>query len=403
MPFARSWGMLGAGLSLLAFGGGATPGSPAGSWKAALDLAGGPLRFAVTIVDSAGSLSGTLCNGAHCQPFSAVRVAGDSVELEIADYAASITARLQGDSLTGAYRNVGNRGPRVIPFRAARGAWPIQRPEPRLVGRWDATYLLGGRTSPHVFDLRDTPRGLEGTILSNSGDYGLFWGRAEADSFAMSHFDGSFVYLLTGRLVGDTLIGVFHAGLTSQTAWRAVRSTGDAHLTPPTEITKADRTRPFAFRFPDLDGRIVSNEDPRFQGKVVVVDVFGTWCPTCHDAAPALVDLWHRYHARGLEMVGLAYEVTGDSAVDAQLVRRYRDKFRIPFPLLLAGVNVTELTAATLPQLEGFTAYPTTIFLGRDGLVRRVHAGFTGPATGPQHEALLREFRAVVERLLAEE
>jgi thiol-disulfide isomerase/thioredoxin len=145
---------------------------------------------------------------------------------------------------------------------------------------------------------------------------------------------------------------------------------------------------------------MVTERDPRFRGKVVLVDIFGSWCPTCHDAAPGLVRLYRKYHARGLEIVGLAYEVTGDSAVDGRQVRRYRDKFGIPFPLLLAGINDTDAAAASLPQLHGFTSFPTTVFLGRDGRVKLVHAGFYGPATGAQHERLGRGFEEEIERLL---
>ncbi len=380
----------------------ATGRAPDGGWRAALDLAGGTLRFGLVLERRTGAWRGRLCNGARCEPLSAVRVSGDSVTLEIADYAAAIRAEIRGDSLRGEYRNVGNRGPRVIPFRAARGAWP-QGPAPRqLLGRWDAAYYRDGDSSPRVFEFRNGPAGFEGTIVSRTGDYGHFWGRAEADSFWLAHFDGSFVYLLTGRLEGDTLRGVFHAGLRTRTPWTAVRSTGRPHLDPPTAVTRADTTAPFRFAFPDLDGRMVTSADPRFRGKVVLVDVFGSWCPTCHDAAPTLVRLWHRYHRRGLEIVGLAYEVTGDTAVDARQVRRFRDKFRIPYPLLLAGINDTEAAAATLPQLEGFTAFPTTIFLGRDGRVRRVQAGFYGPATGAQHRRLVRELERAVEELLRE-
>jgi thiol-disulfide isomerase/thioredoxin len=167
-------------------------------------------------------------------------------------------------------------------------------------------------------------------------------------------------------------------------------------------VTQADTTEPFRFAFPDLDGRTVTERDPRFRGKVVLVDVFGTWCPTCHDAAPTLARLHRKYQGRGLEIVGLAYEVTGDSAVDGRQLRRYREKFGLRFPILLAGVNDTEAAAATLPQLRGFTAFPTTIFLGRDGRVRRVHAGFYGPATGAQHERLVAEYEREIERLLGE-
>ena len=373
----------------------------AGSWRAALDLAGGPLRFHIAFTPHGNGLRGRLCNAAQCDPFSEVTaLAGDSVLLGMADYAAAVRARIVGDSLHGFYRNLGNRGPRTIPFRATRGTWEIERPPPALVGRWDATFRPEERPSPRVLEFRATERGLEGTIISNTGDYGLFWGGATADNFSMAHFDGSFVYMLTGALGGDTLRGTFHAGASSQTPFVAVRSTDRPHLTPPDEVVTAERNEPFRFAFPDLAGRIVTSEDQRFRGKVVIVDIFGTWCPTCHDAAPLLVELYKRYHDRGLEILGLAYEVTGDPAVDGALVRRYAEKFGIAFPLLLAGVNDSESPQATQPQLSGPIAYPTTIFLDRTGRVRRVHAGFYGPATGDAHDALRRDFMRFVEDLL---
>ena len=376
--------------------------SPAGPWRAALDLAGGTLKFGVEITGTSPGLRGTLCNGRQCDSFSAVRLEGDSVHLELADYAASITAALRGDSLVGTYRNIGNRGPRVIPFRASRGRWPVSPAPAWLAGSWYALFHGSVEDTPRIFEFRDGPAGLEGTIIGNSGDYSHFSGEATGDSFALSRFDGSFVYLLTGRLVGDTLRGTFHAGLKAQTAFDAVRARGPSPLKPPTAVTRADTTAPFHFAFRDVNGVLVRSDDPRFRGKVVVVDAFGTWCPTCHEAAPALVALYRSRRAQGLEVVGLAYEVSGDSATDGALVRRYRDKFGIEFPLLLAGTNDVDAAAATLPQLEGFTAFPTTIFIGRDGRVRQVHAGFYGPATGAQHGALVAEFERVVDGLLAE-
>jgi thiol-disulfide isomerase/thioredoxin len=368
-----------------------------------LDLAGGPLRFGLEVEGEPGSLRGRLCNGSVCQPLTAVRLLGDSVVLDIADYAATITAKLQGDSLAGSFRNVGNRGPRTIPFHAGRGSWPVATGSRALVGRWDATFFQELGSSPRVIELRNGQAGLEGTLISNTGDYGHFAGSVKGDSFALSHFDGSFVYLITGVLAGggDTLRGLFHAGLRTQTPFEAVRSTGKPHLEAPTEVTQADTTKPFHFEGHDLEGRLVTERDPRFRRKIVLVDVFGSWCPTCHDMAPMLVELYRKFHARGLEIVGLAYEVTGDSAIDGRQVRRYRDKFDIPFPLLLAGVNDVEAAAQTLPQLRGFTSFPTAIFLGRDGKVRRVHAGFYGPATGPQHQRLIRDFEREVEQLLS--
>ena len=46
-------------------------------------------------------------------------------------------------------------------------------------------------------------------------------------------------------------------------------------------------------------------------------------------------------------------------------------------------------------------AFPTTVFIGRDGLVRRIHTGFAGPGTGDHHERLVGELEALIEELLA--
>jgi thiol-disulfide isomerase/thioredoxin len=371
---------------------------PSGEFRAVLDLTGGPLKFSVQL----SARGGRLCNGARCQPFSAMHMEGDSLVLEMADYGARIVAAVKGDSLAGRYSNVGRRGPRTIPFRASRGAWETSRAPKALTGDWDAWFQGTTESTPRVLRFSNGQRGLEGTIVSNSGDYGYFWGQAVGDSFAIAHFDGSFVYLLTGVQSGDTLRGTFHAGLRAQTPFTATRSSGRRHLTPPTEVIRADTSAVFRWSFPDLAGKTVSSSDAQFRGKVVLLDIFGTWCPTCHDAAPALVKLYNDYHARGLEVVGLAFEAIGDTAIDVPLVRRYRDKYRIPFPLLIGGVSEQEVVSASLPQLDGFVAYPTTVFIGRDGRVRRIHAGFYGPATGAQHDQIVREFRSEVERLLAE-
>lgn len=373
-----------------------------GRWRAMLDLAGTGLPFELSFTRENRQLIARICNGPYCTDRAAVTVRGEEVEFDIADYAARISAEQRGDSLEGRYHNVGRGGPRSIPFRASRGEWATgQGPEP-LLGEWDAWFITEARRSPRVLVLQNGESGLEGGVISNTGDLGRFVGRAAGDSFFVARFDGISVYVLAGRLSGDTLRGTFHAGLRTQTPFVAVRSSGAAHLTPPTVLTSADTTNPFRFSFADLTGQVVTQDDPRFKGKVVLVDIFGSWCVTCHDATPDLIRFWEQYRSKGFEILGIGYEVTGDSAADNLQIRRFRDKFAIPWTLLYGGVSVVEETAATLPQLRGFTAYPTTLFLGRDGRIRQVYAGFRGPASGAQHARQLEDYRTIIERLLAE-
>jgi thiol-disulfide isomerase/thioredoxin len=373
-----------------------------GVWRSVLDLAGGPLPFELAVSKAGPRLTAKICNGPKCADQATVTVRGPTVVFDIADYAATITAERRGDSLVGEYHNVGRNGPRSIPFRASRGSWTRTRAPAPLLGSWDAWYITDQRRSPRVLQFVEGSQGLEGAVLSNTGDLGMFWGGGTADSFAVARFDGVSVYLLAGRLDGDTLRGIFHAGLRTQTPFVAVRSTGAPHLAAPTSLTSADTLTPFQFGFLDLAGRRVTQDDPRLTGKVVLVDIFGSWCVTCHEATPDLLALYREYHSRGFEILGLGYEVTGDTTADNPQIRRFRDKFQIPWILLHAGISVVEETAASLPQLHGFTAYPTTLFLGKDGRIRQVYAGFRGPATGAQHTKQIADYRDMIERLLRE-
>lgn len=164
-------------------------------------------------------------------------------------------------------------------------------------------------------------------------------------------------------------------------------------------VSKDGRVR---YAFDDIAGNRVTSEDQRFAGKVVLIDVFGTWCPNCNDAAALLSRLAREHRAKGLEVVGLAYEFTGRPERDREMVRRFADKYSITYPLLLAGVSDKKKASATLPDLSSIRSYPTTIFIGRDGRARKIHAGFAGPGTGEHHTKLVREFESIIETLLAQ-
>lgn len=158
-----------------------------------------------------------------------------------------------------------------------------------------------------------------------------------------------------------------------------------------------DPTQGLRFRFPALDGGVVANSDARFRGKVVIVAVGGSWCPNCHDEAPLLESLYRRYHREGLEVVGLFFEEP-DQLASRQQVRAFVREYGITYPILLAGTP--DQLAAALPQAVNLNCWPTTFFLGRDGLVHRIHTGFAGPADAAAHAALVRDTNAYVRALL---
>ena len=135
---------------------------------------------------------------------------------------------------------------------------------------------------------------------------------------------------------------------------------------------------------------------PSFGG----VNIFGSWCPNCNDEAPLLAAWSHKYRGQGLEIVGLAYEFTGNAARDREMVRRFAKRYGIDYPLLLAGVSDKAKASATLPDITRVIAYPTTVFIGRDGKVKKIYSGFAGPGTGKHYDELRIEIESVIEGLL---
>jgi thiol-disulfide isomerase/thioredoxin len=148
-----------------------------------------------------------------------------------------------------------------------------------------------------------------------------------------------------------------------------------------------------------LNGKTVSNADAKFRGKVVLVNITGSWCPNCHDEAPFLAELYKKYRDQGLEIVALSFE-EADQLKDLARLRAFIKRYGIEYTVLVGG-EPSEATAK-LTQAVNWNSWPTTFFIGRDGLVRGVHAGFPSSASGDLYRQAKDEFTAEVQHLLRE-
>ena len=129
-----------------------------------------------------------------------------------------------------------------------------------------------------------------------------------------------------------------------------------------------------------------------------MLNVFGSWCPNCHDEAPFLEEMYRKYRAKGVEVVGVDFE-EADQLQDPVRMRAFAKRYGIDYTVLVAGA--TGEVNEKLPQMQNFNAWPTTFFLGKDGRVAHVHAGFPSSASGKKSIEAKQDFTETVERLLA--
>jgi thiol-disulfide isomerase/thioredoxin len=280
------------------------------------------------------------------------------------------------------------------------------RPLPEAItGRWRVKFASEETEAVSVINGSDQ-RLISATFLTTTGDYGFLAGQVTPDhagglhAMKASRFDGSHAFLFKAALKEDgTLAGDFWSGASFHDTWTAVKDDAAA-LPDPFSLAKISGTSAEldALRFPDSAG--VERALGEFKGKARIIKLFGTWCPNCKDSVPVLEDLYARYKDKGLSIVGLAFEATGDGPRDRAQVATYVKRFSIEYPVLIAGTRDRAKAQQAFPMLQGVRAYPTFIFVDGEGTVRGVYTGFSGPATGQEHERLKAAFENKVKEML---
>jgi len=376
--------------------------SPAGLWDAAVVVGGLEIPFRFEIAGNGSSIAGSFFNGDEKVTSTGGKFENGSLTLNFDHYATAIEAVLVNGRLAGAY----NRANGFYPFYAKRFAPSPAFPNevPTIDGLWQIGGVRSNKgEAAWRFIVRQSGAEVTAAILRVDGDTGALAGTYRDGKFIVSHFSGARPLVLELTPLKDGSLEILR---NRQERMVAVRAT-EAKLKDVPEPTDPSRhssvkdpTAPFKFAFPDITGKVLSNTDERFRGKVVIVSISGSWCPNCHDEAPFLAELYNKYRAKGLEIVALSFEEETQKGKGYPRLLAFNKRYGINYPVVLAGEQAD--LAEKVPQIHNLNSFPTTIFLGRDGLVRGVHAGFAGAASGAFHSDAKEEITATVERLLAE-
>jgi len=383
-----------------------------GRWHAWLESPGGDLPFELEFARGTDGPQVWICNGEERLAASSVVQAGSQVVIELSFYDAALRAEVNGAGrrLAGLYSRRRNKSEWVtMIFQAEFGAVPRFPPAPagandggasNLSGRWRMKFEGDEEPSIGVFAVAPD-RTATGTVLTTSGDYRYLAGSFEAGRLRLSCFDGAHAFLFDAKMQPDgTLNGDFWSGAKHHERWTAVHD--DAAELPdgfqPGPFDNAIRLADI--EFPDTKGQAVSLGGDAYRGRAVIVELFGTWCPNCSDAGDLLGTLHATYSPRGLSVVALAFEVTGEKERDALQVERFIERHRTPYPILMAGMTDKKEASAKLPWIQSMKAYPTFLFFDRAGKLKAVYKGFYGPATGRDHERMKRELASRIEPLL---
>ena len=403
-----------------------------GRWDARLTHNGIEIPFRLDISGSGARLKGTLYDGFSAYEYTTgASYQEGQLVLNIDHYLTTITAKLDDGKLVGGVvaQNRGSRteyGFTAVPHDAAAYARAKAVNAPSIAGDWEIPLNAPSSKGENAFRFIVEQRGAEvaASILRIDGDTGAYSGVFKDGKWVLSHFDGSRPGVIEVTPGADGTLQIAQLGQRVQSAnpqtanqyetapdgryaakliayrSEAARAKGlpapSNHLT---HTTTRDPNEKFTFAFPNLEGKTVSNDDADHEGNVVLAIVTGTWCPNCHDEAQYLIQLDKQYRDKGLRIVALNFEEV-EQQESLKRAKAFVAQYGVKYPYLQAGAP--EEMWEKVPQLVNLNTWPATVFVGRDGTVRAVHAGFASPATGDFYARQDKEFRSRIDQLLAE-
>jgi thiol-disulfide isomerase/thioredoxin len=378
-----------------------------GTWCFQLDLGGPMLPFIVQLSSDSSGTTFVVRNGAERIKAEQAELRGDSLFVRMPVFNTEIRAKLLTDStLQGEFVDLSRSGDYRIALKGSKGNMRFQHGDSAhvdITGRWSVGFSPNTADAyPAIGEFKQRGDSLTGTFLTTTGDFRYLEGTVSGDSMFLSGFDGAHALLFKARVSGDSIAGGFWSGTHWFEQWQGVRNE-QSRLPDPEFLTMLrPGSSKFKFAFPDLNGKMVSNTDERFAGKVVIAQLMGSWCPNCLDETAYLIELYRRMGPQGLEIVAIAFERGNTDQERMKNLKRLQDHLSIPYPMLLAGSSSKAEASEKFPMLNNVISFPTTVFIDKRGRVRRIHTGFSGPGTGAHYDEFVARTEDLVTQLIEE-
>ena len=251
-------------------------------------------------------------------------------------------------------------------------------------GNWEVTFEPGTEDEyKAIGEFKQIENQVSGTFLTETGDYRYLDGLAEGNKLWLSVFDGAHAFLFHAKQLDDeSLQGIFRSGKHYQSTWIAKRNSAF-------KLTHADSlsvplVKEFSLRLPDENGKPITF--PGSSKGIKILQILGTWCPNCKDESQFLTAYLKEHPDLPLQITGVAFERYQQEEKALASIRRYRDNLDIPYAILYGGLASKSVASEKLPMIDKVISYPTMIFLDKNNIIRKVHTGFSGPATSNYDE-----------------
>jgi thiol-disulfide isomerase/thioredoxin len=380
---------------------------PSCLWHAEIKTVIGTLPFELEIGDS---LNVVVINGEERLQLDTAFLRNDSLVISMEIFDGEIVTAFTETEMSGRFaKKLGNLSEVSSTFKARKGKYPRFEGSSAtsaidVTGKWEVVFYEDSVSSyPAIGVFEQVGSVVKGTFLTETGDYRYLSGNIVGDSLKLSCFDGTHVFLFTALVNGDEMVdGKFSYSLNYFDKWTGKRNE-NAELSDPETLTFIKEGYDgVSFSFKNTDGEVVSFPSPAYEGKVVLFQIMGSWCPNCMDETKFLTKWYEKQDTSKVKIIGLSFEKSMDPDFAYPKINKMVKRFGINYEVLLAGLPDKAEAAKSLPMLNEIISFPTTIYIDKKGEVRKIHTGFSGPGTGVYYTNFIEDFDRYMEKLLTE-
>jgi peroxiredoxin len=383
----------------------------AGQWRAFLQPDSSrpdiEIPFNLHIIQSEDrSITAKITNAGEVITINEVDLVGDSIYFRLPVFEGTLQAKIVSRNMHGTYTHRASGRSWMVPFNAEQGItdrFPgyTEPPTGNITGKWEVRVGSKDQGEKQIGEFIQEGKHLTGTFLTTTGDYRFLEGKVAGNKVMLSAFDGAHALVFLANLSPEGTLenGLFSGGPSWKGEWSAFRN-DTVTLPDATTLTflKPGYDR-IEFSFPDTEGNLVSLADARYQGKPIILQIMGSWCPNCMDETRFFADLYNEFKSEGLEIIALCYE-SSDFEKSSKAINRFREHTGAGYTFLHAGESNKRKASETLPMLNRILSFPTSIFIGRDGRIEKIFTGFTGPGTGHHYGKLKKEMIETMNKII---
>jgi thiol-disulfide isomerase/thioredoxin len=377
-----------------------------GNWKGTIHYKTVEVPFTFSFENTSDSSAIVIIrNGVEEIRIDNVIIAEDSIFIPMYAFDAVIKARYKDGKMYGVWHK--NYKSSIGPKFTADFNMPRFSIYPKKLAfirpRWDITFMQpNGQTSKAVGLFEQVGNNsFTGTIMTEVGDFRYFEGVLYGDSIRMSSFDGVHSFLMMGNYFNNTWSGVFHYEDGYSEMWAATYNLESELSNPFSLITVEPETHKPYYDILTAGGDYNAIDSELLDGKVVIIQLMGTWCPNSLDQTDYLIN-WYKSQSKDeLALIAVTYE-PGDKSYSQQRIDSYSKLLNIPYPMYIGGSLSKGQAALAFPNMGKINAFPTLIMIDKQGYMRFISSYFNGPATGKYYQQFDKDFNEKVNILLSE-